>query len=239
MADQQANQAVLAASLADNLPAAWDTLDISNLEETMPTFTASVAALVNQYGRTSAVLAAKHYVGERTAAGIAGRFTVKPQKPPNFSTIDTGVRWATKGLWSETPDIDAAKSLVQGVAQRGVLDTGRNTMLDAIAADKKCWGWARITEPKACSFCILLATRGAVYRDHSFTNANFKFKGPGAFKTHNNCECVMQPVFGIYEPSAELRRYQALYQQAAHSARGPKATREAFRQLVEADRAKK
>jgi hypothetical protein len=231
MSDQQANQAVLASALGSDLPAAWSTLNIDQLQDTMPTFVASVAALVQQYGRTSALIAAKHYQAERYSAGIAGKITVRLAKPANFDQVNEGIRWATKALWSATPDVDAAKSLVQGVAERAVLDTGRNTLLDAIKSDRKAKGWARVCEPGACSFCLLLATRGAVYREHSFTNANFKFSGPGAFKAHNNCRCTLQPIFGPYEPSADIRHWQSVYRTIAQTHSGA-AARRAFRQAV-------
>lgn len=236
MVSHQASQAALAATLSDQLPIAWDSLEINNLEATTPSFVQQVAALVQQFGKASAAIAAQNYVLRRREAGIGGRVNVRPAKPPAIGAVDTGVRWAIKGLYSKEPDVASAKTLVQGVAERGVLDTGRNTLLDAIANDKRAKGWARETEPGACSFCLLLAVRGAVYREHSFTNANFKFSGPGAFKSHNSCRCNLVPVFGVFEPSAQLRRWQALYAQAAQSASGPSQTRATFRQLVEADR---
>lgn len=233
--NQHAAQAALAANLNETLPAAWEALDLANLPATMPDYVQAVQALTTHYGKASAALAARSYLIDRKAAGITGKVTIRPAAPAPFAQVDSGVRWATKGLYSEMPDIEAVKTLVSGVAQRDVLDTGRNTLLDAIHADKKAKGWARIPEAGACSFCLLLATRGAVYREHSFTNANFKFSGPGAFKTHDHCRCSLDPIFGVYEPSADQRRIDALYQQAKASAVGPKATRAAFRKLVEAE----
>lgn len=233
--NHQAAQSALAANMAAQLPAAWNYLDLANLEATMPDYVQAIQALTTHYGKASAALAARSYLLDRKAAGIAGKVAIRPAPPAPFAQVDKGVRWATKGLYSETPDIEATMTKVKGVAQRDVLDPGRNTLLDAIQADKKAKGWARVPEAGACSFCLLLATRGAVYREHSFTNANFKFSGPGAFKTHDNCHCSLDPIFGVYEPSADQRRIDALYKQAAASARGPKAVRAAFRQLVEAE----
>jgi hypothetical protein len=234
---QQEQQAILASALADQLPAAWDALlNIDDLESSLPAYVAGVTALVRKYATTSGAVAARYYAAERDASGIAGRVTVPIAPLPNLDEMDTGIRWATKGLWSEAPDVESAQSLVQGVAERGVLDTGRNTLLDAIKADRKAKGWARVIEPGACSFCILLATRGAVYRAHSFTNANFKFSGPGAFKAHNHCRCTLEPVFGEYEASAEVRQWQATYKQVAKTNSG-RGARRAFRQAVESARA--
>lgn len=233
---QQLAQASLAADLGETLPAAWESLNLAQLEQTLPDFVQQVQALVTHYGKASAALALRSYAAERKAASVTGKFTVRPAAPANFDQVDSGVRWATKGLWSATPDVEAAKTKVYGVAQRDVLDTGRNTLLDAIHADKKAKGWARVPEAGACSFCLLLATRGAVYREQSFTNANFKFSGPGAFKTHDHCRCSLEPIFGQYEAPADVRKYQALYAEVAKTAHGPAATRAAFRQAVDAER---
>ena len=219
--DQQADQATLADALAQQLPAAWGALlDIDDLEPSLPGFIAGVSALVHTYGRTSGAIAARYYQAARDAAGISGKVTIVPAKPPVYGELDTGIRWATKGLWSEDPDIDAAQSLVQGVAERATLDVGRNTLLEAIHRDRHARGWARVVEPGACSFCIMLATRGAVYRQVS-----------GNFRAHNNCRCTLEPIFGPWEPSAQMRQWQALYKSSTRGLSGAGARR-AFRQAV-------
>jgi hypothetical protein len=67
----------------------------------------------------------------------------------------------------------------------------------------------------------MLATRGAVYKQHSAT-----------FLTHTNCRCQAEPVFGEYEPPARIRQAQALYKQATFGLRGAAALK-AFRQAVD------
>lgn len=66
----------------------------------------------------------------------------------------------------------------------------------------------RMPEPGACSFCMMLATKGAVYfgadtpyqsvwgRQMGFRGAR-RFGGnrPEEWKAHNNCKCTMYPVF--------------------------------------------
>jgi hypothetical protein len=56
-----------------------------------------------------------------------------------------------------------AKARLAASAERLVIDTGRNTIIDNVSAT----GRRRLgadPEPGACSFCLMLATRGAVYR---------------------------------------------------------------------------
>lgn len=54
-------------------------------------------------------------------------------------------------------------------------------------------GWARVlTGRYSCGFCVMLASRGPVY-----TSAHHAGKGGagGRDKFHNNCDCVVVPVF--------------------------------------------
>lgn len=55
-------------------------------------------------------------------------------------------------------------------------------------ADERCIGWRRVTRPGACGFCLMLADRGAVYREST-----------AAFPAHSNCDCAAEPVFGRVE----------------------------------------
>lgn len=225
--EQQASQAAIVDALTNPLSAAWlSLLDVNDLEASLPRFIIGVQAIVQRYGAGSAALAAAYYEAERKSAGVPGNFTVSPASPANDAAIEQGVRWATKGLWSEEPDTEAAQTLVRGVAEKGVLDAGRSTIIDAVSADRKAKAWARVVEPGACSFCLLLATRGEVYRSE---------KSAG-FEAHDHCRCHVEPVFNAYEPTAEIRRAQALYQQVKQHARGPVAVRRAFRQAIENDR---
>src|SRR2546430_9879198 len=112
-------------------------------------------------------MAAELYDVQRATAGIRGPFTVPIADPPTLEEIDTGVRWATKDLWSAEPDLAAARTMTEGVAERAVLDTGRQTILDAVQADKRAKGWARTIEPGACSSCIQDRTSTRLTSSHS------------------------------------------------------------------------
>jgi hypothetical protein len=57
-----------------------------------------------------------------------------------------------------------AKARLAAATERLVLDAGQQTIVQNVAADRKARGYARIPEPNACAFCLMLATRGAVYK---------------------------------------------------------------------------
>lgn len=226
MVTQQAAQAFLIAQTQAPVTQAWSLVDQSNLAGTLPKFTQALQGIVSQYGSASYALARKFYLQERAAAKVTGKFTPSPPPKPPAEQVEKSVNWATRELWSTDPDyaegnLKAAQTNVQGVIDNMVLGVGRQTTVDAVQADRKARGWAREVEPGACSFCVLLATRGAVYKTDS----------TASFRSHPHCECMAVPVFGQYEPTAEIRNAQQLYQQA--KATPGVSTLKAFRQLVE------
>jgi hypothetical protein len=180
----QQGQAALVGLVGAALVEAWA---LWNAADPAP-FTAAVAAIVDRYGKASAVAALDHYRRQRLAAGIGGRpprLTVAPTAPDG--QIAAAVNWAVEDLRAPEPKPDAASvalSKVTGATERLVLDQGRDTIVQAVHADPAATGWARIPEPGACSFCLMLATRGAVYGAASKD-----------FKSHNHCECHADPSF--------------------------------------------
>ncbi|HVX20891.1 MAG TPA: hypothetical protein VHB02_06070 [Acidimicrobiales bacterium] len=215
--------------MADPLSQAWAALDIANLRDSLDRYSAMVTGVVHRYGTAAAALAAHYYEAERAAAGIPGSFRVKPARPAGLDQVTEAVHWATKGLWTShltEEDIASARSLTEGLAEKYALDAGRITVIHAVHADRKATGWARVTEPGACSFCLLLAIRGAVYRSER----------SAGFDSHDHCHCHVQPIFGAaYEPSAEVRRAEAIYRGVRTTPGGPKAVRNAFRAALAAD----
>ena len=229
----QAAQTGLVIALGYDLERAFNTLDLSSLQDSLPRFFALIAALVHRYGSASATLAARYYTAERAAAKVSAPFRVAPAPLPPMEQIGASVGWATMPLRADG-DLATTESNVRGVADRLVLDVGRRTLVDAVQRDRQAKGWARVTRPGACSFCRLLATRGAVYKTESTAgrDANARFAGEGEFKFHNHCHCYVEPVFGTYEMTAQARDDLALYKEVTKGRSGADA-RAAFRQAVE------
>jgi len=122
---------------------------------------------------------------------------------------------------------------VEAAAGKMVADVGRNELIEAIEADRQARGWARVTRPGACAFCLMLATRGAVYKDEGAAgrDSNVKFVGAGSYKFHDHCRCTIQPLFGaIYEPPEHIREAKRLYRE---STKGEGDKLNAFRRALE------
>ena len=90
-----------------------------------------------------------------------------------------------------------------------------------------------VTEPGACSFCIMLALRhgkGMLYP--AKRAASFKAHRKRANGAGGECRCHAEPVFTEHEPSHRMRTMQALWDESTKGRRG-KDAQVAFRQAVE------
>lgn len=219
--DYQAAQVTLAAALARQVAHALSALlDVSRLKLTLPQLSAAIAALVHRYGQAQALAAVEYYQAARLEAGVAGKFTPVPANPPGLDAVTASVDWATRNLWSPQPDVAGAHQAVQAAAEKLTLDTGRDTIIGAVESDRKARRWARVVEPGACYFCIMLAVRGDVYSEHT-----------ADFQTHDHCRCHPAPVFTAYEPSAQVRQWQALWRESTAGTSG-KGSVAAFRKAL-------
>ncbi|MFJ8016237.1 hypothetical protein [Streptomyces sp. NPDC096339] len=193
----------------------------SRLDQSIPDWMAAVRILVGQYGTASAALAADYYDAERVAARVTGRFTVPLLDPPPDAQVDSSLRWATKDVWERDPEdpattqaqreplevrLDQAEKKAEAVAQKLVTDQGRGTVQEAVRRDSQATAWARSAALGACSFCKLLAIRGAVYKQDT---ANFR--------SHDGCHCGVLPVFKgqRFELATHTREWERLYREFA------------------------
>jgi hypothetical protein len=225
--DHQHGQAALVSLIPSLIEQAWPLLDPHDIKATLPQFTAAVQAVVNRYGRASATAALTYYRQQRVAAGVTGPVELRVAPTPPEKVVADAVGATTSSLYGTvTPESEqAALADVSEAAAQLVLDQSRDTIIENAVADPKAKGWARITEPGACSFCLMLAIRGGM-------GTLYKSKRSGDFKAHNNCRCHAEPVFNAYEPSHALRQAQALWVQSTKGLSGNDA-RIAFRQAVE------
>ena len=236
-----AGQAALVSLIPALLREAWPLLDLHDLSGTMPAFTAMVKAIVARYGQASAAGALDYYRRERQTASVPGRAPLNLAPSPADTAIESAISWATTDLFGPVSPAatSAAMTKLDEAVTQLVLNQGRDTIIGAVQQDRYARAWARVTEPGACSFCLMLATRGAVYRDARAAGKGSKgrsgqaFTGGGLdFKVHDNCRCHVEPVFGVYEPTAAVRDAQALWDKVTKGRSGSDA-RNAFRQAVE------
>lgn len=219
-AGAQLSQAGLAAVVAATVPGLMDHVRVHDLAATQRDLTVLLTNLAHRYGLASAALAVQQYLAARRTAGL-GRITIRPAAPAPLEQVATAVRWATQGLYGPEPNLPVFQTKLTGVAEKLVLDTGRRTIVDTVHSDRQARGWARIPEANPCSFCALLATRGAVYKANTV-----------GFRSHDHCRCHAEPIFGRYEPSERVQAWRDIYASIPHGK--PAQVRAAFRNAYEA-----
>ncbi|MBP2581925.1 hypothetical protein J3A78_002403 [Streptomyces sp. PvR006] len=220
-ARQRAAQRGLTARLTRDVRGLRRIIIPSRLEATVPDWIAAVRALVDQYGAASSALSADYYDAERIDAGAPGRFSVPLAEPPPDEQVENSLRWATKDLWPRDPEdpttteaqlapmevrLSQAERKAEAVTQKLVADQGRATVQEAVRRDRQATAWARSAALGACSFCMLLATRGAVYKQDT-----------ADFQAHDGCHCGVVPVFKgqRFELSDHAREWERLYREFA------------------------
>lgn len=231
-----AAQIVLAALVARLIRHAfYRFLDPHNLRASTPKLVAAVEAIATHYGRAAAAAAVNEYRRAQHVAGGPANTRIPLPAPISRDEITRLVDDAVTGLYGNvtTDTVDVAEQHLEDSVSQLVFDQGTTALSNATLADTRAKGWARVPEPGCCAFCALLATRGPVYKAGSFTASNAQFTGPGDVKVHDHCRCGIEPVFNAYEPSAQIRDWQNLYNQSTGSVYGMKGKQKAFRRAFE------
>lgn len=164
-------------------------------------------ALVSEYGDVAASVAADWYDELRASEGVPGSFRASLAPGVPLEQVNARVGYATRAsgpLW--LGDSGTLAAFLGMMANECVLQPGRDTVMEAAHSDKAAY--ARVPEPGACKFCLMLASRGFVYS---------KATAGGAKKFHGKCRCNAMPVwnetrarveFG-YDPTALYDLYRA------------------------------
>lgn len=239
----RAAQAGLTTLLLRDLRGVRRLINPNRLQATVPTWIEAVLAVIARYSDVSATLAADFYDGERDAAGVPGTFTVPLADPPPDEQVTASLRWSTKDLWLrdeagatvaqlEPLDVrlEAAMAKADGVTQRLALDSGRATLREAVKRDPQAVAYARAAALGGCSFCKLLASRGAVYAtaETAGREADERFTGDASVaKFHNNCHCAITPVFRgqRFELSPHAAEWDRIYREFAQGHPGDQLRR--------------
>ena len=194
--------------------------------------TVAAAALVRSLGPVAGQQAARYYSAVRAEHSLRAPFRPAPASPAAPDVVARNVDWALHDLL-QRGDLGSSVQKLTGSVDRMVLDTGRDTITGAVEQDPQARAWARSIGLSACSFCAMLATRGAVYKEDSFRRSDRKFSGKvSTIKVHDHCHCFPTPVFGVYEPTAHVRRLQADWARVTKGRSGRDA-RLAWRQHIE------
>jgi hypothetical protein len=81
--------------------------------------------------------------------------------------------------------VEAARYRVDGGVQKRLVNAANLTVTESSRADPQARGYMRRTRPGACRFCLMVASRGAVFS-----------KATATFACHEHCFCEAVPAFG-------------------------------------------
>lgn len=119
--------------------------------------------LVTEFGDVSALLAVDFYDMLRDVPPSAASFQAVYAAPVDPAKAQGATRWAVGALFDS--DEDLFLSQILGATQRLVLDRGRGSFYESASLDPIRTGVARVPSgTDTCQFCIMLASRGAVYQ---------------------------------------------------------------------------
>ncbi len=214
----------LAASRA--ISALWARhIDPARMADSWASIRDIVLSLVRQYFQASAADSAKSYEQMRVLADLGHRSTAMarlPQRELERVVDSQGIGHFFQMMPTlEDPQLasDAADLSLQSSGARLALKGGRQTIVDAVHVDPEANGWERIISGNACSFCSMLAGRGAVYKSQKSAD----------FRAHDHCNCTAAPLFQGQELLQQSRELAQQWQQVTKGKAGANA-RKAWQQ---------
>lgn len=140
--------------------------------------------------------AAEFYLSQRAVHGGRGPVDVPMRNyPPEAlrkGLEERQVRSRLDDLADDDPVPTVVVEEALAVADRHGQAAGRDAIVDAARHDRRALGYARTTTGiENCSFCLLLVSRGPVYKTQT---AALVRDGTGE-PYHDHCDCIAVPVF--------------------------------------------
>jgi hypothetical protein len=181
-------------------------LDFENVVATTNALEIFMPALVTEFGEIGAAVAVDFYDELRESSGATKPYKAQMAELPEQKAIQASVRWAVDPLWQAEQEPDRAISRLTEVHDRVVKAAPRNTIFESAQRDVSKALFARVPSgSRTCEFCLMLASRGAVY-------ANAKSAGE-ARKFHGHCDCQIIPMWdgddypAGYDPDSLYDKY--------------------------------
>ena len=162
----------------------WRDFQGERFENIMDGMSETYKAIIQEYGIQAAAEAVDFLILRRSLDDEL-RFLPTPQmaEPATDEQILGSLSWAVSdSRYDEVVDQAAMTAKLQGIVNRLVRQPAHGTVIGAVLRDGT--GYARVPEPGACSFCLMLASRGAVYSRESVLKAKNKPR------YHDHCRCI-------------------------------------------------
>lgn len=220
-------QLAIALAVSRAVGALWrQHVDPARMADSWASIRDIVLTLVRQYFQASAADSASTYEQMRVLAELGHRsvrMADLPQRELERVIDSQGIGRFFQVLPTVADDLpqatQAADLSLQASSARLALKGGRQTMVQAVDKDPLATGWERTISPTACSFCSMLASRGAVYKNQRSAD----------FRAHDHCNCTAIPVFDGQEASQQSQELAKQWQQVTRGKSGANA-RKAWQQ---------
>ena len=242
-------QLSIGASGALNSEALWQLLDPHDIEGSRARWVAASTKAAEITFATS-VQAASLYVSNYQAVEVPGSDRVVLQ--PKFdrrkvaNDLDLAGPQYVKSLigkgYSPTEAHRYAHSRILGLGRKHAMDGGRGLIDATSSQDRRSIGYRRVTGPDPCTFCAMLASRGAMFgsqRQHSVyrSEETALIRSYDGKKYHLHCNCTAEIVYGDWQPTGREQEYVDAYERAARAVDSQKLprTQENILHLMRAD----
>lgn len=182
-------------------------------------------AIIAAYGEQAAYAAADYLFRSRSLDdNLKGLEYPDVADPAGFEQILGSYAWAMNTSRTAAGGLDRQLVLrkLAGITNRLVQQPARETVYQATR--KAGTRYARVPEPHACTFCLLLASRGAVY------SRDTVLRTEAGKKYHDNCKCLG---IEVQTPADLPKINQELEQIYATSGKYPGSDQEAFAEAIE------
>lgn len=176
----------------------WNSLDLTDGVATRESLERFWPLFLSKYGDVAATLAADRF---EELTGLRATMV----RPVDVERANARMRWAVDPLFTGEGDAYGRMALL---SDELVKQPGRSTMIRS--SSENGIQYARVTSGDACTFCVMLASRGAVYASEYAANQLGDY--------HGACNCSVEPVAnaqdmdrlteGGYDPDALREQWQ-------------------------------
>lgn len=192
--------------------------------------------LISTYGSAAAGLAADRYDELRADSVATGAFRAALADPLPDEQVEAVTRWAIGPAFGDKADPSAALTMLTDATQRLVRQQARNTVALNVERDPFGASYARVPKGKTtCAFCLMLASRGAVYGSKKSAET---IRNSGKHY-HTKCDCEAEPVWSGddlgrlkeqsgYDPDALYDIYASVHEAGMTGKQAASALRQAY-----------
>lgn len=181
-------------------------------------FAALADMFVTRYGRAAAGSALRALDNTRLDAGVFGDL---PR--PEVTAVVSAAQSRSSASWAWNTaggDPRAAAVRFSGPLGRMIRQPARETVWNATRAAGT--RYVRVPGVKACAFCLMLASRGAVYTKDTVTTTTGArgSKRPEGLRYHDNCDCQARESLTDADLPQVIRDLQDEWREATYGADG-------------------